>query len=195
MDFDRKPEAPSGRICRRRGGGAVRDPKFKRVADSIFDASGTRVAPYAGISDLPRRAAPRRSTGSAPDFGGLHVAVVGIPMDLGVTNRNGARFGPRAVRTIERIGPYNHVLESAPVFDLQSPTSATSPSAAASASRLRTRISSARSPQHRRGRRGAALRRRRSFHDAADPARRRAGPTRSAWSISTRTATRPAPST
>ncbi|WP_217539982.1 arginase family protein, partial [Stenotrophomonas sp. GbtcB23] len=38
-------------------------------------------------------------------------------MDLGVANRPGSRFGPRALRTIERIGPYNHVLETAPVFD------------------------------------------------------------------------------
>ena len=40
-------------------------------------------------------------------------------MDLGVTNRPGSRFGPRALRTIERIGPYNHVLDTAPVFDLR----------------------------------------------------------------------------
>jgi agmatinase len=37
------------------------------------------------------------------------VALVGVPLDLGVTNRPGARFGPRAVRAVERIGPYHHV--------------------------------------------------------------------------------------
>ena len=37
------------------------------------------------------------------------MALVGVPMDLGVTNRPGARFGPRAVRAVERIGPYHHV--------------------------------------------------------------------------------------
>ena len=52
-------------------------------------------------------------------FGDLQVAIVGVPMDLGVTNRNGSRFGPRALRTIERIGPYNHVLRTAPVSDLR----------------------------------------------------------------------------
>jgi agmatinase len=31
-------------------------------------------------------------------------------MDLGVTNRAGARLGPRAVRAVERIGPYEHAL-------------------------------------------------------------------------------------
>jgi guanidinopropionase len=69
--------------------------------------------PFAGISrllDLPYRPeAP-----DLPDFGGLDVALVGVPMDLGVTNRAGARFGPRAVRDIERIGPYNHRLGVVP---------------------------------------------------------------------------------
>jgi guanidinopropionase len=49
-----------------------------------------------------------------PDFGGIDVALVGVPMDLGVTNRAGARFGPRALREVERIGPYNHALGVAP---------------------------------------------------------------------------------
>ena len=35
-------------------------------------------------------------------------------MDLGVTNRAGARLGPRAVRDVERIGPYNHALQVTP---------------------------------------------------------------------------------
>jgi len=54
-----------------------------------------------------------------PDFGNLQVAITGVPMDLGVTNRPGSRFGPRALRTIERIGPYNHVLDCAPVQELR----------------------------------------------------------------------------
>ena len=44
---------------------------------------------------------------------------MGIPMDLGASNRSGARFGPRALRGIERIGPYNHVLDRAPVHSLR----------------------------------------------------------------------------
>ncbi|MGO8105722.1 arginase family protein, partial [Rhizobium leguminosarum] len=44
----------------------------------------------------------------------LDVVVIGVPMDLGVTNRAGARLGPRAVRAIERIGPYEHFLRVAP---------------------------------------------------------------------------------
>jgi agmatinase len=56
---------------------------------------------------------------TSPDFGDLQVALLGVPMDLGVTNRPGSRFGPRAMRAIERIGPYNHVLDCAPTFDLR----------------------------------------------------------------------------
>jgi len=100
------------------GGGAVRDPKFRKIADRLFDPKGTRVAPYAGIPTF--LAAPMRQIAWAnPDFGDLQAALIGVPMDLGVSNRNGARFGPRAVRTIERIGPYNHVLACAPTLDLK----------------------------------------------------------------------------
>jgi agmatinase len=53
------------------------------------------------------------------DFGGLDAALVGVPMDLGVTNRPGARFGPRAVRAVERIGPYHHVHRLAPVTEIK----------------------------------------------------------------------------
>jgi agmatinase len=98
------------------GGGAVRDPTFRKVAERVF-SRGTRLAPYAGVPTL--LAAPLRQIDwRAPDFGDLDVALLGVPMDLGVSNRNGARFGPRALRTIERIGPYNHVLRCAPTLDL-----------------------------------------------------------------------------
>ena len=40
-------------------------------------------------------------------------------MDLGVTNRAGARLGPRAVRAIERIGPFEHVLRRSPVTTMR----------------------------------------------------------------------------
>ncbi|MET0170166.1 MAG: agmatinase [Aliihoeflea sp.] len=98
-------------------GGDIHDPVFKKVADKIFSTGGTRSAPYAGLPTLLD--APYRDlnmgTGALTD---LDVALVGVPMDLGVTNRPGSRFGPRALRSIERVGPYNHVLETAPVFEL-----------------------------------------------------------------------------
>ncbi|NLS20276.1 agmatinase [Rhizobium sp. P40RR-XXII] len=99
-------------------GGELFDAKFRKVADKIFSKSGTRLAPYAGVPTL--LSAPYMPVdGENPEFGNLQVALLGIPMDLGVTNRPGSRFGPRALRAIERIGPYNHVLGCAPVFDLR----------------------------------------------------------------------------
>lgn len=99
-------------------GGEISDPRFKRVAANIFSEGGRRVAPYAGLPtflDAPYR----QIDPQAPDLSGLQVAMIGMPMDLGVTNRNGARFGPRALRAIERIGPYEHVLDCAPVHELK----------------------------------------------------------------------------
>ncbi|MEP3244258.1 MAG: agmatinase [Sneathiella sp.] len=98
-------------------GGELHDPDFKKVADKIFSENGTRMAPYAGIPtflDAPLR----QVDPEAPEISDLDVALIGVPMDLGVTNRPGARFGPRALRAIERIGPYNHVTKCAPVQDL-----------------------------------------------------------------------------
>jgi len=98
--------------------GVVHDPAFRRVAERLFDPEGTRVLPYAGIPTL--LGAPHRAVDAKrPEFGELQVALVGVPMDLGVTNRNGSRFGPRALRGIERIGPYNHVLKCCPTVDLR----------------------------------------------------------------------------
>lgn len=81
--------------------------RFRHVGEKLADRPHSTTKPYAGIPtflDLP----------FAETFEGLDVALIGIPMDLGVTNRSGARFGPRAVRTIERIGPYNHALDEVP---------------------------------------------------------------------------------
>src|SRR5256885_3106422 len=91
----------------------VAPAEFKKALSLVFGQDYRRAMPYAGLSsllDLPYRPeAP-----DLPDFDGLDVALVGVPMDLGVTNRAGARFGPRAVREVERIGPYNHSLNVVP---------------------------------------------------------------------------------
>jgi agmatinase len=83
------------------------DPVLKAAAAQMTLGEGRRSLPYAGIPTflgLPAAA-------SAKD---LDVAVVGVPSDLGVSNRSGARFGPRAVRTIERIGPYHPTQKTVP---------------------------------------------------------------------------------
>lgn len=92
-------------------GGNVFDPEFAQVARLVFGEGDSRQAPYCGLPSLLR--APYRPD-LAPSFEGLDVALLGVPMDLGVTNRPGARFGPRAVRNVERVGPYEHVLKAVP---------------------------------------------------------------------------------
>eukprot|EP01036_Dinobryon_divergens_P038418 gene38418-50445_t len=113
------PEEPRALRDKYAGSAAdMHDPRFAQVAASIFSAGGTRAAPYAGVPTL--LSAPHRPVDAQnPDFGDLQVALMGAPMDLGASNRPGARFGPRALRTIERIGPYNHVLDVAPVHSLR----------------------------------------------------------------------------
>ena len=88
-------------------GDDIFDPAFKQAAASLFRGRGRRKLPYAGIPTLLD--APHQE-----ELHGLDIALIGVPMDLGVTNRPGARFGPRAVRDVERVGPYNHQLRIAP---------------------------------------------------------------------------------
>ncbi len=93
------------------------NPAYQKIADMIF-AGDRRPPPYAGIPTLLD--APIHTIDSdKPDFGDLEVALFGVPMDLGVTNRNGSRFGPRALRAIERVGPYNDALGVAPIHQLK----------------------------------------------------------------------------
>jgi len=89
-------------------GDDVFDETFKKVADLLFNDAGERAQPYSGMPTLLD--APHTTNLDA-----LDIALVGVPMDLGVTNRPGARFGPRALRGIERIGPYNHALDVVPL--------------------------------------------------------------------------------
>ncbi len=81
--------------------------RFRHVGEILADRPLNVTKPFVGVStflDLPFN----------QEFIGLDVALVGVPMDLGVTNRSGARFGPRAVRNVERVGPYSHVLDEVP---------------------------------------------------------------------------------
>ncbi len=88
------------------------DPALRAAADAIRSADGKRSLPYSGVPTflgLPH----------ADTFAGLDVAVLGIPMDLGVSNRSGARLGPRAVRCVERIGPFHPTERRVPAAGLK----------------------------------------------------------------------------
>jgi agmatinase len=97
-------------------GGDVFDPEFKKVVSLVFKDKDRRKLPYGDVATfLGAPYKPEAQT--VADFAGLGVALIGIPMDLGVTNRAGARLGPRAVRNVERIGPYNHGLKVVPLAE------------------------------------------------------------------------------
>ena len=102
------------------GGGDIFDPKFKAVAERIFESADRRKWPFADVATF--LGAPYRPDALVRppfDLAGLDVALIGVPMDLGVTNRAGARLGPRAVRAVERVGPYEHALQIAPMTRLK----------------------------------------------------------------------------
>src|SRR5215813_5221835 len=99
------------------GAGQSHNPEFRKILEQVFAGTDRRPKPYEGIStllDAPLRAQAVEQ-GKLEDLG---AALVGVPMDLGVTNRAGARHGPRAVRCIERIGPYHHVHRLAPLAEI-----------------------------------------------------------------------------
>ena len=101
-------------------GGELHHPKFRRIADKIFSKAGTRPPPYSGIPTF--LTAPYREIVAID--GGLPTSATFRSL-LGGTDGSrrhqppGSRFGPRALRAIERIGPYNHVLDCTPVHDLR----------------------------------------------------------------------------
>lgn len=68
-------------------GDALADAAFRRdrLKGSLIEAS------YAGAQSFFRRRYTR-------DLAGVDVAVTGVPLDLTVSNRPGARFGPEAIR-------------------------------------------------------------------------------------------------
>lgn len=88
-------------------GDDIFDPEFRKVADVLFTGRGNRSLPYGGLPTL-------LDAPYAESLDDVEVGLVGIPTDIAVTNRTGARFGPRAVRSMERIGPYHHVHKTVP---------------------------------------------------------------------------------
>jgi guanidinopropionase len=83
------------------------DPVLARAAKDVQSPDGKRALPYSGVPTFLGLPYATSTTD-------LDIALVGVPMDLGVSNRPGARFGPRAVRTIERIGPYHPTMRAVP---------------------------------------------------------------------------------
>lgn len=75
-----------------------------------------------GGNEMPRFGGPTtmfRLPGQA-SAEGLHACFVGVPLDIGTSNRSGARFGPRQIRAESSlIRPYNMATRAAPFDSLQ----------------------------------------------------------------------------
>jgi agmatinase len=82
-------------------GGDIHDPEFAAVAAQIFSGAERRKWPFADPATF--LGMPFRPDALAQPGSKLDVALIGVPMDLGVTNR-----------AVERIGPYEHALRIAP---------------------------------------------------------------------------------
>ncbi|HLB81180.1 MAG TPA: agmatinase [Dongiaceae bacterium] len=78
----------------------------------------TRYQPLGG-NEMPRFGGPATMMRlpTRPDAAGLDACFVGVPLDIGTSNRAGARFGPRQIRAEScLIRPYNMATRAAP-FD------------------------------------------------------------------------------
>ena len=54
-------------------------------------------------NDVPTFAVPAGFLGLGPGAGAAAIAIAGIPLDIGTSNRSGARFGPQAIRQASRM--------------------------------------------------------------------------------------------
>src|SRR3954470_16153187 len=110
-------------VQHRRCGGAA-DPvycaenvrRFERcgtdMTEKIFNQplGGNQMPRFGGLPTMMRLP-------SAPSSAGLDACFVGIPLDIGTSNRPGTRYGPRQIRAESCfIRPYNMATRAAP-FD------------------------------------------------------------------------------
>lgn len=85
------------------------DEDFEKMAQNLRTFSPLMVQnPYYGMPTF--FGIPFQET-----LADLDIALIGVPFDLGVTNRSGARMGPRELRNQSRmVGAYHHPTQSTP---------------------------------------------------------------------------------
>jgi|GEM_PF-1066831 len=82
-------------------------------AESFQPMSGNAMPRFGGITTMMRLPA-------AESTAGLDACFVGVPFDLGTSNRNGARMGPRQIRAESvLLRPYNMATRAAPFDSLR----------------------------------------------------------------------------
>ena len=85
------------------------DENLEKLAKSVKTFTPQMLEPpYSGIPTF-------FGTPHQPEIRDMDIALVGVPLDLGVTNRSGARLGPREIRNQSRlVGVYNHYSRMTP---------------------------------------------------------------------------------
>jgi guanidinobutyrase len=88
-------------------------PQGQMTAARNQPQSGNAMPRFAGLATMMRLPAA-----SSPQ--GLDAAFIGVPLDIGTSNRPGARFGPREIRAESSLlRPYNMATGAAPFDTLQ----------------------------------------------------------------------------
>ena len=83
------------------------------MSDYNQPLSGNDMPRFAGIASMFRLPV-------ADSAKGVDVGIVGVPLDIGTSNRNGTRFGPRQIRTESvLVRPYNMATGAAPFDSFQ----------------------------------------------------------------------------
>ena len=83
------------------------------MSDFNQPLGGNEVPRFAGHATMFRL--PAQATAE-----GLDVALVGVPLDIGTSNRPGSRFGPRQIRTESvLVRPYGMATRAAPFDSFQ----------------------------------------------------------------------------
>jgi len=75
--------------------------------------SGNDMPRFGGIATLFRLP-------TVSSFSDLDIALVGVPLDIGTSNRNGTRYGPRQIRAESvLVRPYSMAIGAAPFDSFQ----------------------------------------------------------------------------
>jgi guanidinobutyrase len=83
------------------------------MSDYNQPLSGNEMPRFAGIATMFRL-----PIAESPE--GVDVGIVGVPLDIGTSNRNGARYGPRQIRAESvLVRPYNMATRAAPFDSFQ----------------------------------------------------------------------------
>jgi guanidinopropionase len=88
---------------------ALREKYAERSVEQVDNPEFAKALPNININDLYTGLRTLVDAPHQQGFDGLDIALIGVPFDLGVTHRPGARFGPKAIRDMSMVvAPYNH---------------------------------------------------------------------------------------